>query len=1273
MKKSQTYQGDCEANSKYYCPCCTVKYMYLDDLKKHVDRAHSKADIPIVASANNLRMCAHANCAHNGILSYFTKYGLAVHMSKTHKTESMDRNSLCSSASIPTRAAMSKRFHDSNNPFSDLSDDNDDEDDASIASSPVVQPAFTTADSLSKEDHSTSRGTTRDFGKITRKSTRSSSKVASPALQQPRTRKGSLSDSDYSVGDDTSVDSDDNKISSKPKKSHFAKKAGGGQRYLLKAKDRPVHLRGLTSSDGTSTDQPILSVEGAANDSTESGVLPTTGPDLEAGETQSVDRLIVYDPFALTIKRLSMDECETRFLGVRQERLMKLHHSSFAYIQDIIIKLLEILVGNTLVSTDLEDDTVIDKDDTRSATIALLLLPALVRMLQVKSTTTEESSSLRDTTISMAKLPHLELVYTIINKFEALNAATSRSNSTSTATSTTRMSSEKLNAKLRFHVETNRLSKAMACLEQYKAPLEVSNRFTLEETIEISDRLHPPADVILDTIADVSIPPTSLNITQESITKILLKLPTGSSEGVDSWNFSLFQKVLLYKKNSSKLIPLLVSLVELAYKGKLAHAKLWCMSRLILIRKRDLSPRPIAIGSAWYRFIGRAILSIVGEPIGRLLAPLQLAVGIKDGCAIAAKIHQIARNDPNLATISVDLSNAFNRMRRRTILEGLQEYAPHLVNFYQWGYGAPCSLRNHDGNLIGVSATGTRQGDPLSMLFYSVGLQKALVEVQDAIKPNSAIVQSYADDIGVITPVNSLHKVHHLLISVLQNHNLPVNINKTKVIVDRDVVIPPIDDTSTTSEGNWIDLPELSYSGSVLGITVGDPMAVSASIDIVHKTILDKIEMINDVPCDIAFLLLKYCINTIPIYQHRLYAPEVSKPSIVDAAVNQALDNILNVSLSDYSQVLRALPGYLGGLGIPSHGAHFSCILFDTLQERCLVWLKQFYTTLLPIYQSSKVVLPNACLGKVDSDDSRSPKVRTRTINKKIFGGLLDHLSHPAHLHLHPYAATLRSSAFRGSGEIFGFSYIGKRIEPHLFREVLRHRLLVPVVLEPVNHCLCGNGDHPALIASYHPMNCAKSSYDKIRRHDGIRDALIRFIKSVEPRAVVTKEALLNEDTSNERSDIRAVLPSGTFQIDVTITNPAQLDCLPSLRSQFTIASVLDEGGSNIQRSAATVDNFAATRAEKDKMYKYRNHNVTAFAIESTGRFGKVAIEFLDKIEKIVRSPETEGRPPSISVARKRFHAEIMLFTSIYNAKTRDKGRYNLCFQYPTPPAERLD
>jgi len=471
------------------------------------------------------------------------------------------------------------------------------------------------------------------------------------------------------------------------------------------------------------------------------------------------------------------------------------------------------------------------------------------------------------------------------------------------------------------------------------------------------------------------------------------------------------------------------------------------------------------------------------------------------------------------------------------------------------------------------------------MLFYSIGLQKALVEVKQAIEPYQGIAQSYADDIGVISPISSLRPVHHHLVTILQAHNLPVNISKTRVIVGSVPQMTSSDTTTVDSDSNWIPLPELHDSGTLLGVMMGDPAAVNASISSVHNSISTKIEMIKDIPTEIAFFLLKYCINTMAIYQHRVYAPEVSKPHLVDDMVDQALGNMLNVHLSVTSKVIRALPGYLGGLGIPCHSTHFACILFDTLQERCLVWLKQYYTTLVPLYHRMKVVFPIAILGKVDINDTRAPHLRTRKLNKQVYGGLLDHLSQPAHQHLHPHAAMLRSSAFRGSGQIYEISYLNKMLQPHIFNEAIRARLLIPAVFEPVNRCLCGHYDHPALLPSYHPLNCVKMSYERIKRHDGIRDALMRFIKSVEPRAIIVKEALLNPDVNNERSDLRATLPSTTYQIDVTITNPAQLDCLPSLRSRITNASGFDEEGFNTFaiRSTATIDNFAATNAEKEK------------------------------------------------------------------------------------------
>jgi len=64
-------------------------------------------------------------------------------------------------------------------------------------------------------------------------------------------------------------------------------------------------------------------------------------------------------------------------------------------------------------------------------------------------------------------------------------------------------------------------------------------------------------------------------------------------------------------------------------------AQLWTMSRAALIPKTDGSGgwRPLGIGEAWYRLLGRIIIAQESAKIGAALMPLQLAVGIEGGCS----------------------------------------------------------------------------------------------------------------------------------------------------------------------------------------------------------------------------------------------------------------------------------------------------------------------------------------------------------------------------------------------------------------------------------------------------------------------------------------------------------------------------------------------------------------------------------------------------------------------------------------------------------------
>ncbi len=148
--------------------------------------------------------------------------------------------------------------------------------------------------------------------------------------------------------------------------------------------------------------------------------------------------------------------------------------------------------------------------------------------------------------------------------------------------------------------------------------------------------------------------------------------------------------------------------------------------RAVLIHKPEVGKfRPIGIGEAWYRLLGRCILKEIGGEVGELLAPIQMmGCGVSGGSEIAARMSQVFLDAHSGHAL---IKNAFNLTPRRLMLEGLQAFCPRLIPWFRWAYGEPSPL-------VGSSQRGCRQGDPLAALLFCVAIQGALKEVSDLLQ-----------------------------------------------------------------------------------------------------------------------------------------------------------------------------------------------------------------------------------------------------------------------------------------------------------------------------------------------------------------------------------------------------------------------------------------------------------------------------------------------------------------------------------------------------------
>ena len=786
------------------------------------------------------------------------------------------------------------------------------------------------------------------------------------------------------------------------------------------------------------------------------------------------------------------------------------------------------------------------------------------------------------------------------------------------------------------------------------------------------------------------------------------KLAPLKAEGCSSWTSDLITEVMAV--GGQPLTEHVTKLFHLMLLGKIADSTPWTRSRLVALRKADGKPRPIAIGDAWGRFLGKCVaLKWTKNVANTKLHKIQFGVGISGGIEkmahqvrLAVRYAERAARTPELfgadyldnptVVIAVDMSNAFNSIQRGAIFDALQGTAPGLQPLFRWQYGTPSPLHLSNGHFFCNSESGVRQGDPLGPLYFSIGLHPVLLEVQDDF-PDVQIL-AYLDDIVICGPrTEALAALASLRLKVARKLGLEVNMSKT-VMYDPTVVenVVQADGLKVVRDGFVLLGSPMGFDDRGVGVGTENFTNAYAEQQLIQQRQV-LVGMQDNLGPRSTFVLLKQCVNMRPTFLMRMTLPDLVMRAAIDFddEVDRTLAGIMGWQgvLPAKSQILRGLPQHLAGLGV-RRLADLQTVAFASsfveswasiAESQVWEWVASHSVALLDDYTRA---LSNAVPGFIALDEQglrvhqvpdpdegpESVRRRTRLATDRVhvdeepdeivWRDLLRGASDEAQKLQRRLMAQVDRANFttvynaeqspqwkawllggkaRNTGDwmksVVGGTAGYTSMDPATFETAMRLRVrLQDVGTDPtVNGMRCLRCDSPLEVdeAMFHAWDCAKLGLKRTRRHTKLRRVLANFLLKLFPQNCVYQEKPVGPERGGLgrcKADIRLQAGGETFWVDLVVVT----GCAVSHRRQ----------GSSTRPGAEC----EAAEAEKRRFWvsqcgQEANEKLVPFAVNTAGRLGREAKEFLNKVS----DDNIRGRKPGVDakLERRRF---LKIFSS---------------------------
>jgi len=625
---------------------------------------------------------------------------------------------------------------------------------------------------------------------------------------------------------------------------------------------------------------------------------------------------------------------------------------------------------------------------------------------------------------------------------------------------------------------------------------------------------------------------------------------------------------------------------------------------LLPFSKKEGGLRPIAVGLTLRRLVAKAAAKVSTPQCTTRLAPVQLGVGIRGGSE--ALVHAARRyldlKSADQAFVKLDFMNAFNSIRRDSMLEAVASCCPDLLPFATSAYGSPSHL--WIGDRLLSSEEGVQQGDPLGPLLFCLAVQPLLSSCQ------CELVTGYLDDVGIGDKIPHLINRIQNLEGEAQALGLTLNHSKCEIIG----LAPK-------------DIPLWRDSGLNFSITerkdaclLGAPLS-QEGIDSALAANGSQLKQIEPRLCKLAaheaFYLLKSCF-AVPRLQYLLRSsPSFLSPqcSILSDVIRNLLSSILNIRFTDASWSQASLPVRWGGIGVRDVVTLAPSAFLGSLHATA-----SLVTSILP---SSLSATPDPltevaiqawaqCGGGVRLQSEEAGRQRSwddlvchATFDKLI--ACADQVSR----------ARLLASASPDSGawlHALICRNLGLALTNRELRVAIGLRIGAPLVRP--HTCVCGAAvEHQA----HHGLSC-KQSAGRQRRHAQANDVLVRAIRAVHVQAELEPHSLLRDD--GRRPDGATLDPwsIGSYLVwDFTCPD--------------TVAP------SHVRESAITVGS-AASNAEHNKKLKYAelveapDIMFSPVAVETLGTWGPSATALCREIGSRMAALSGDSRSHSFLLQR---------------------------------------